>query len=88
MVHIIGTEPEMFNLVSRATLQKVLDSERCFNVQDPISKDWVGFDCLELQDDMTILARSRSISFDSRVGHCDGVCQQQMHGVVVRLWGV
>ena len=40
-----------YDKVTRKTLQKVLDNEGCDVVKDPISKDWVDFELLALQDE-------------------------------------
>jgi hypothetical protein len=57
--------------VSRSTLQKVLDGLGCDVVQVPGTDQLVGFDDLELHDDMLLTALRYSVPWDARVG-CRG----------------
>ena len=56
-----------YDKVTRKTLQKVLDNEGCDVVKDPISKDWVDFELLALQDDMVLITQRASTPMDKRV---------------------
>jgi hypothetical protein len=56
-----------FDRVSAATLERVLDRRGCELVQDPTSKDWVGFDCIKLQDNILLKALREFIPLDRRV---------------------
>ncbi len=56
-----------FDKVTRATLQKVLDREGCDVVQDPITRGWVDFKAIDMQDNLLLIERSDSTPLDKRV---------------------
>jgi len=74
ILHIAGgtRNPEEFvrvyARVGRSTLQKVLDRWGCDAVQVPGTDQLVGFDALELYDNMLLTALPYSVSWDARVG--------------------
>jgi hypothetical protein len=77
ILHIAGDtrNPEEFvrtyTRVGRSTLQKVLDGLGCDVVQVPGTDQLVGFDALELHDNMLLTALPYSVPWDARVG-CRG----------------
>lgn len=56
-----------FEKVTQTTLRKVLDRQGCDVVQDPVSKEWVDFELLNLQDNMLLIAQRVSTPMDNRV---------------------
>jgi hypothetical protein len=86
ILHITGDtgNPEEFvrtyALVSRSTLQKVLDGLGCDVVQVPGTDQLVGFDALELHDNMLLTALRYSVPWDARVSTLEGFVSSSVKG--------
>jgi hypothetical protein len=69
-----------YDKITYTTLQKVLDREGCDVVQDPISKEWVDFELLNLQDNMLLTAQRASTPIDKRVSTVEGFVESSVRG--------
>jgi len=86
ILHIAGDtrNPEEFvrtyARVGRSTLQKVLDGLGCDVVQVPGTDQLVGFDALELHDNMLLTALRYSVPWDARVSTLEGFVSSSVKG--------